>query len=168
MRSSAMPEDSFVSDERKPVSALYRAFDALAGEGWIKEEIAVSMRGTRAGALELPIPAFRTQKKGDAVWIIAGIHGEEPGRGPTPSPQPWTTSGNWQRTMPLLCCLCAIRLAMPPTGDISICRRGRRGRSRTASAIPTMFCLTGTIPIDRAPRHRRQSRRDPPRQRDSR
>ena len=26
----------------------------------------------------LPILAFRTRLKGDALWIISGIHGEEP------------------------------------------------------------------------------------------
>jgi len=65
-------------DGRKPVSDLYHSFSALEGDGWIREEITISEREFAGGLLALPILSFRTGRKGRAIWLIAGIHGEEP------------------------------------------------------------------------------------------
>ncbi|MEZ0223300.1 MAG: hypothetical protein ACAH83_02010 [Alphaproteobacteria bacterium] len=65
-------------DERKNVEELYRAFNSLSDDGWITETVAVSSRERNGRAMALPIPSFRTNKTGRAVWIISGIHGEEP------------------------------------------------------------------------------------------
>jgi protein MpaA len=64
------------ADGRAPIEALYRASLGLVEKGWTAEVIAAS---TPAGtSLPLPIVALRSPKKGPAVWILAGIHGEEP------------------------------------------------------------------------------------------
>lgn len=66
------------SDGRKPVDALYGAFMSLVEDGWISEAAAVSSREMDGWVMTLPIPSLRTKKTGRAVWIISGIHGEEP------------------------------------------------------------------------------------------
>jgi hypothetical protein len=67
-----------VSDGRKSVDALYGAFMSLVEDGWISEAAAVSSRERNGRVMTLPIPSLRTKKTGQAVWIISGIHGEEP------------------------------------------------------------------------------------------
>lgn len=63
-------------DGRAPVESIYRAVDSLVDRGWIAEVIVQSApAGTAA---PLPIVALRSPKSGPAVWILAGIHGEEP------------------------------------------------------------------------------------------
>ena len=63
-------------DGRAPIEALYRASLALVEKGWTAEVVATSSPpGTTTG---LPIIALRSPKAGPAVWILAGIHGEEP------------------------------------------------------------------------------------------
>ena len=63
-------------DGRAPIESLYRASLGLVEKGWIAEVVATSSPpGTTAG---LPIIALRSPKRGPAIWILAGIHGEEP------------------------------------------------------------------------------------------
>ncbi len=63
-------------DGRAPIESLYRASLGLVERGWTAEVIASS---SPAGTLApLPIVALRSPKAGPAVWILAGIHGEEP------------------------------------------------------------------------------------------
>ena len=65
-----------VDDGRGTIQALYAAFGSLVDEGWILEIIAESQPyGTQR---PIPIIALRTPVAGPALWIIAGIHGEEP------------------------------------------------------------------------------------------
>ena len=68
---------TYDKDGRKPVGQIYKFYSTL-GKDWIKETIAISKHERDGKILKLPILSFRTRKKGDAVWIIAGIHGEEP------------------------------------------------------------------------------------------
>ena len=64
------------ADGRAPIEALYRAALGLVEKGWRAEVITQSApAGTTA---PLPIIALRSPKTGPAVWILAGIHGEEP------------------------------------------------------------------------------------------
>jgi hypothetical protein len=70
------PGISTHADGRAPIESLYRASIGLVARGWTAEVIATSQpAGTSLG---LPIVALRSPKKGPAVWILAGIHGEEP------------------------------------------------------------------------------------------
>jgi hypothetical protein len=64
------------ADGRAPIASLYRASLGLVDQGWNAEVIAESAPpGTAA---PLPIIALRSPMPGPAVWILAGIHGEEP------------------------------------------------------------------------------------------
>jgi len=64
------------SDGRAPVESIYRAVNSLVDRGWTAEVIAQSAPdGTTT---PLPIVALRSPKTGPAIWILAGIHGEEP------------------------------------------------------------------------------------------
>jgi hypothetical protein len=64
------------ADGRAPIESLYEASLSLVDRGWAAEVIAES---APAGSLApLPIIALRSPKTGPAIWILAGIHGEEP------------------------------------------------------------------------------------------
>jgi len=64
------------ADGRAPIESLFRAYLGLVEQGWTAEVLARSEpKGT---AIALPIIALRSPTKGPAVWILAGIHGEEP------------------------------------------------------------------------------------------
>lgn len=64
------------ADGRMPVEALYGSYAALLEKGWQLDIITQSQPPGRDYAL--PVIALRTAHSGEAVWIIAGIHGEEP------------------------------------------------------------------------------------------
>jgi hypothetical protein len=63
-------------DGRIPIEALYASYVRLTERGWTLEIVAYSepVGTTRP----LPIVALRSPATGPAVWILAGIHGEEP------------------------------------------------------------------------------------------
>jgi len=64
------------ADGRAPIESIYGAVNSLVDRGWTAEVIAQSAPdGTTA---PLPIVALRSPRTGPAVWILAGIHGEEP------------------------------------------------------------------------------------------
>lgn len=64
--------NTYSEDGRRPISELYQAYRQLNQKyGWIQEEI-------YRQKVNLPIFGFRTPKKRPSIWIIAGIHGEEP------------------------------------------------------------------------------------------
>ena len=64
------------ADGRAPIEALYRSWLGLAEKGWKAELVAESQpAGT---GRPLPIIALRSPTPGPAIWILAGIHGEEP------------------------------------------------------------------------------------------
>ena len=64
------------ADGRAPIDTLYRAYLLLIEKGWKLEIVAESQPAGTDHAL--PIIALRSPKGGPAVWILAGIHGEEP------------------------------------------------------------------------------------------
>ncbi len=64
------------ADGRAPVESLYRASLALVERGWTAE---VMVESAPAGSAQsLPIIALTSPGQGPAVWILAGVHGEEP------------------------------------------------------------------------------------------
>jgi hypothetical protein len=64
------------ADGRLPLESLYCASLALVDRGWTAEVIAESApAGTAA---PLPIIALMSPGRGPAVWILTGVHGEEP------------------------------------------------------------------------------------------
>ena len=64
------------ADGRAPIESLYRAWLGLVDRGW-KADLIVNSRPAGTSAA-LPIIALRSPASGPAVWILAGIHGEEP------------------------------------------------------------------------------------------
>ena len=64
------------ADGRAPVAGLLRTLAGLREQGWILETIAQSQPAGASRAL--PIVALRSPSQGPAVWILSGIHGEEP------------------------------------------------------------------------------------------
>ncbi len=67
---------TYAADDRQPIDALYAAYRSLVKHGWTLE-IVVNSRPAGT-AVELPILALRSPTQGAAVWMLAGIHGEEP------------------------------------------------------------------------------------------
>ena len=64
----------YTTDGRTALPQLMRDFDALArGAGWL-DEIIFAYPGTP----DLAIKAWRTPHRGESLWILSGIHGEEP------------------------------------------------------------------------------------------
>ena len=62
---------TYSSDGRRAIQELYRSHDRLAAkDGWTIETVYVDHG--------LPIRVLRTKARGPALWLLAGIHGEEP------------------------------------------------------------------------------------------
>lgn len=65
------PLKTFDADGRRPIGELLRSHEELGRTaGWAMETVHVDEG--------LPIRVLRTEKKGPALWLLAGIHGEEP------------------------------------------------------------------------------------------
>ena len=64
------------ADGRLPIQSLYAAYEHLLEQGWLLDVVGRSQPEGRP--YPLPIIALRTPQTGRAVWILAGIHGEEP------------------------------------------------------------------------------------------
>ncbi len=73
---ASLPGVATHDDGRAPIESLYRASLGLVDRGW-KADVIASSAPAGTGA-PLPIVALRSPKSGPAVWILAGIHGEEP------------------------------------------------------------------------------------------
>ncbi|MDQ7823997.1 MAG: hypothetical protein RDV48_14450 [Candidatus Eremiobacteraeota bacterium] len=71
---------TYQKDGRKNVMVLYQAqADLVKAHGWILEEIyRESYAPGGDEPLVLPMNCLKTRKKGPALWILSGIHGEEP------------------------------------------------------------------------------------------
>ena len=64
----------YAADGRLPLNQLLAQFDALQRQhGWAVETVYAY-----PASPELPIKAWRTPAQGPALWVLAGIHGEEP------------------------------------------------------------------------------------------
>ena len=64
------------ADGRRPIDSLYGTYAGLVERGWKLDVVANSQP---AGAAQpLPIIALRSPASGPAIWILSGIHGEEP------------------------------------------------------------------------------------------
>jgi hypothetical protein len=66
-------------DGRMSIVDLYRIQNLLIKQGWMAEEIFREEVPLATGdRMALPSNCLRTPRKGPALWILAGIHGEEP------------------------------------------------------------------------------------------
>jgi hypothetical protein len=70
---------TYKKDGRMPITEVYRKLSRLKDSLWIDEVLCSQRIDLKENKRKfLPILAFRTRLKGDALWIISGIHGEEP------------------------------------------------------------------------------------------
>lgn len=69
---------SYEQDGRKSIKDIYESFYRLENEFWNKEVLHQQKFRAKRKKPTLPILAFRTKLKGPALWLISGIHGEEP------------------------------------------------------------------------------------------
>jgi len=67
----AQPAPPPPADGRASLEALHEKYAALEAHGWLREPIYAYVDGDA-------IRAWRTRASGPALWILAGIHGEEP------------------------------------------------------------------------------------------
>jgi len=70
--------NTYAKDKRKPIDKIYHSFEKLKKTKWNKKIIYLQKTEINKKKIEFPILAFETKKKGKALWLIAGIHGEEP------------------------------------------------------------------------------------------
>ena len=72
--SQAPPTPQYTADGRSTVEQLASRFQSLATDhGWRQETI-----HAYAGEDDLQIRSWTTTRRGEALWILSGIHGEEP------------------------------------------------------------------------------------------
>lgn len=69
----------FSADGRLPLAELYHKYLILEREhGWIREAITFFKIETDRGLIKVPSLCFRTPQSGSALWVLSGVHGEEP------------------------------------------------------------------------------------------
>jgi hypothetical protein len=73
-----LPDLKTYNDGRKPIEKLYSSFYELQKSGWILDTLGFSSCNYMNKQVSLPIIALRTPKAGKSLWILSGIHGEEP------------------------------------------------------------------------------------------
>jgi hypothetical protein len=71
---AAPPANEYVADGRLPLTSLMARFDTLAAaHGWYTDTVFAYADGSAEA-----IKAWRTPHQGPALWLLAGVHGEEP------------------------------------------------------------------------------------------
>lgn len=65
-------------DKRKPIEKLYKSFFNLNEKFWTMDIICNQKIIIRNKQINFPILGFKTKKQGKSLWLLAGIHGEEP------------------------------------------------------------------------------------------
>jgi len=73
MNNRKLCKSSYVDDGRHTLWELYKRFLKLE-DGWSREVI--YWQKSEIG--DFPVLLFKTKKKGPALWVLSGIHGEEP------------------------------------------------------------------------------------------
>ena len=73
MNSRQLCKSSYKEDGRHTLWELYKRFLKLE-DGWSREVI--YWQKSEIG--DFPVLLFKTKKKGPALWVLSGIHGEEP------------------------------------------------------------------------------------------
>jgi hypothetical protein len=73
------PLPTYQSDKRMPLERIFGSLAALdrAG-GWKRECIFMQSFLLRGKEYALPIFSYRSARKGPSLWLLAGVHGEEP------------------------------------------------------------------------------------------
>ena len=69
---------TYSKDKRKDIKLIYKSFLSLPASSWVIETIDKHIIDEGKKELIFRVLSLRTKKKGRAVWIISGTHGEEP------------------------------------------------------------------------------------------
>jgi len=67
---------TFSKDKRISIKNFYKSLNL--NKNLFEEEIIYFQNSDEKRKIKLPILGFKTKKSGKAIWIIAGVHGEEP------------------------------------------------------------------------------------------
>jgi hypothetical protein len=92
-----IPEIKTFPDGRKSISDIYADLLKIADADWEVHKICDS----EADEAALPIISFSTRKHGPALWIISGIHGEEPA-GPIAISESMSVIKNYAKKTPVV------------------------------------------------------------------
>lgn len=68
---------TYSGDKRIPIEKLYEQYNALSNDMWNYHNICKHTLDKETGE-SLPVMGITSHLCGDAIWVIAGIHGEEP------------------------------------------------------------------------------------------
>lgn len=70
---------TYRGDGRMPLERIFASLATLdRAEGWMKECISPQSFLWHKKEYTLPILSYRSVRKGSALWLLAGVHGEEP------------------------------------------------------------------------------------------
>ena len=69
---------TYEKDKRMSINELSDSYSKLDKNYWQKSKLQIQNIKYKKHLYEYFIYTFRTKKKGKAIWLIAGIHGEEP------------------------------------------------------------------------------------------
>lgn len=69
---------TYSKDKRNSIETIYKSLSKLKKGKWIKTKLYTQKVDRDGKKFFLPILSFKTKRKGLALWIISGIHGEEP------------------------------------------------------------------------------------------
>lgn len=99
-----LPNLATFADGRKPIKEIYAAVLKLRESGWILDVIALSSCVYRGKKMSLPIIALKTPNPtAKALWLISGIHGEEPaGPNAISDPEAIEAIGSLSRKIPIV------------------------------------------------------------------
>jgi len=69
---------TYQRDRRKPIEKIYQSFLKLDSKIWNMQVYDYHVFKIRNKEFKIPVLCFTTKKQGKALWLITGIHGEEP------------------------------------------------------------------------------------------
>jgi len=78
MKPEAKFIETYSKDKRSSIENIYKSLSKLKKGKWTKTNLYNKEVVFEGKKFFLPILSFKTKKKGPALWIISGIHGEEP------------------------------------------------------------------------------------------
>jgi hypothetical protein len=68
---------TYSKDKRKDIKLLYKSFLSVSSS-WIIDVVDNHIIKKKKEEIKFPVLSLRTKKKGKAIWVISGTHGEEP------------------------------------------------------------------------------------------
>jgi len=91
---------TFSKDKRISIKEFYKSLNKL-NKNLFEDEIIYFQKSDEKRKIKLPILGFKTKKSGKAIWIIAGVHGEEPA-GPNALIKNISLLNNLAKSIPLV------------------------------------------------------------------